>query len=88
MVELTVICVEIINMTNIVKVTRKGQTTIPIEVRQKLVINEGDKLLVEATEGQVIFTPIRKLEECAGIYSKYAKPAEMKKHIDKLREEY
>ena len=76
-------------MTTVVKVTRKGQTTIPAEVRQKLVIREGDKLLVEATEhGQVIFTPIRKLEDCAGIYSKYATPEEMKKHIDKLREEY
>jgi AbrB family looped-hinge helix DNA binding protein len=76
-------------VTTVVKVTRKGQTTIPVEVRQKLVIKEGDKLLVEATErGQVIFTPIRKLEDCAGIYSKYGKPEQMKKHIDKLREEY
>lgn len=76
-------------MTTVVKVTRKGQTTIPIEFRQKLAIKEGDKLLVEATErGQVIFTPIRKLEDCAGIYSKYGKPEQMKKHIDKLREEY
>ncbi len=76
-------------MTAVVKVTRKGQTTIPIEVRRKLVIKEGDMLLVEATEhGQVVLTPIRKLEDCAGIYSKFAKPEEMKKHIDKLREEY
>jgi len=76
-------------MTAVVKVTRKGQTTIPVEVRQKLVIKEGDRLLVEVTEhGQVVFTPIRKLEECAGIYSKYANPEEMKKHVDKLREEY
>jgi len=76
-------------MTTIVKVTRKGQTTIPVEVRQKLVIKEGDRLLVEATDhGQVVFTPIRKLEDCAGIYSKYAKPEKMKKHIDMLREEY
>ena len=76
-------------MTSVVKVTRKGQTTIPIEVRQKLVIREGDKLLVETTEkGQVVFTPIRRLEDCAGIYANYAKPEEMKKHIDKLREEY
>ena len=76
-------------MTTIVKVTRKGQTTIPVEFRQKLVIKEGDRLLVEATDhGQVVFTPIRKLEDCAGIYSKYAKPEEMKKHIDMLREEY
>ncbi len=76
-------------MTGVVKVTRKGQMTIPVEVRKKLVIKEGDKLLVEITaHGQVIFTPIRKLEDCAGIYSKYAKPEEMKKHIDVLREEY
>jgi AbrB family looped-hinge helix DNA binding protein len=76
-------------MTTVVKVTRKGQTTIPVEVREKLVIKEGDKFLVESTEhGQVIFTPIRKLEDCAGIYSKYAKPEELKKRIDKLREEY
>jgi len=76
-------------LTNVVKVTRKGQTTIPVEIRQKLGIKEGDKLLVEATDqGQVLFKPIRKLEDCAGIYSKYAKPEEIKKHIDMLREEY
>ena len=75
--------------TNVVKVTRKGQTTIPVELRQKLGIKEGDKLLVEATEqGQILFKPIRKLEECAGIYSKYGKPEEIKKQIDILREEY
>ena len=76
-------------LCNVVKVTRKGQTTIPVEVRKKLGIKEGDKLLVEVTEqGQVVFKPIRKLEDCAGIYSKYAKPEEIKKHIDMLREEY
>ena len=75
--------------TNVVKVTRKGQTTIPVELRQKLGIKEGDELLVEATEqGQILFKPIRKLEECAGIYSKYGKPEEIKKQIDILREEY
>lgn len=76
-------------MTGVVKVTRKGQTTIPVEVRQQLLIKEGDRLLVEATEhGQVLLTPIKKLEDCAGIYSKYAKPEEMKRRIDTLREDY
>ena len=75
-------------MRNIVKVTRRGQTTIPAEFRQKFGIKEGDKLLVEATEQGVLFKPIRKLEDCAGIYSKYGTVEEIKKHIDKLREEY
>jgi len=75
-------------MQIVVKVTRRGQTTIPAEFRQKLGIKEGDKLLVEATEQGVLFKPIRRLEDCAGIYAKYGKVEEIKKEIDKLREEY
>jgi AbrB family looped-hinge helix DNA binding protein len=73
---------------NIVKVTRRGQTTIPAQIRQKLDIKEGDELLVEATDQGILFKPIRKLEDCAGIYAKYGKVEEIKKEIDKLREEY
>lgn len=75
-------------MQNVVKVTRRGQTTIPAEFRQKLDIKEGDELLVEATDQGILFKPIRRLEDCAGIYSKYGKAEEIKKQIDKLREEY
>jgi AbrB family looped-hinge helix DNA binding protein len=75
-------------MENIVKVTRRGQTTIPVELREKLGIKEGDELMVEATEKGILFKPIRKLEDCAGIYSKYGKVEEIKKEIDRLREEY
>jgi AbrB family looped-hinge helix DNA binding protein len=76
-------------MRDVVKVTRKGQTTIPLNLRQKLCINVGDELLVEATEqGNILFKPMRKLEDCAGIYSKYATPEEVKKELDKIREEY
>ena len=75
-------------MQNVVKVTRRGQTTIPAEIRQKLDIKEGDELLVEATDQGIFFKPIRRLEDCAGIYAKYGKVEEIKKEIDKLREEY
>jgi antitoxin PrlF len=73
---------------NIVKVTRRGQTTIPAEIRQKLNIKEGDQLLVEATDQGVFFKPIPRLEDMAGVDAKYGKVEEIKKHIDKLREEY
>ena len=75
-------------MTTIVKVTRRGQTTIPAEFREKFGIKEGDELIVEATKNGVLYKPIRKLEDCAGIYSKYGNVEEIKKEIDKLREEY
>lgn len=70
------------------KVTRRGQTTIPAELRQKLKIKEGDELLVEVIEQGILFKPIRKLEDSAGIYSKYGTVEDVKKEIDELREEY
>ena len=75
-------------MENKVKVTRRGQTTIPIEIREKCGIREGDQLLVEVTESGILFKPIPKLLDMAGIDSGYGTPEEIKKQIDKLREEY
>ena len=36
------------------KVTSKGQITIPIEIRKKLGIREGDKVLLVEEQGRVI----------------------------------
>jgi AbrB family looped-hinge helix DNA binding protein len=73
---------------NIVKVTRRGQTTIPAELRKKFGIKEGDRLVVEATEKGVLFKIVPRLEDMAGVDAKYGTPEEIKKEIDKLREEY
>jgi len=75
-------------MQKIVKVTRKGQTTIPAEIREKLGIKEGDELAVEAIDQQIVFKPIPKLEDCGGIFAGEANVTELKKELDKLREEY
>jgi len=75
-------------MQKIVKVTRKGQTTIPAEIRKKLGIKEGDELAVDTIDQQVIFKPVPRIEDCAGIFAGHADVTELKKEIDKLREEY
>jgi AbrB family looped-hinge helix DNA binding protein len=53
-------------MTREVVVTRRGQTTIPIEVRRRLGIGEGTRLKVEAVEGKVVFTKIPSVFDLAG----------------------
>ena len=74
---------------NIVKVTRKDHITIPAAFRKRFGIKEGDQLLVEATEKGILFKPIPKLEDMAGIDADHGTPEEIKKEIvDKLREEY
>jgi AbrB family looped-hinge helix DNA binding protein len=75
-------------MRTTVKVTRRGQTTIPKEFREKFGIKEGDELVVESTKEGLLFRVVPKLEEMAGAYSKFGKVEEIKKEIEKQREEY
>lgn len=73
---------------NLVKVTRRGQTTIPLKIRRQCGIKEGDKLLVEVTDKGILFKPVPKLSNMAGIDAGYATMDKVNKMIDKLREEY
>lgn len=75
-------------MQTIVKVTRRGQTTIPVEFREKFGIKEGDELVVESTEDGLLFKVIPRLEDLAGVYAKFGNVDEIKREIEKLREEY
>ena len=71
-----------------VKVTRKGQTTIPAKIREQFGIKQGDKLSVEVVDHRIVFKPIPSLEEMCGIFAGHAEIAELKKEVDKMREEY
>jgi AbrB family looped-hinge helix DNA binding protein len=73
---------------SVVKVTRRGQTTIPLKIRRQYGIKEGDRLIVEATENGVLFKPIPNLLDMVGVGAGYATVEQVNKMIDKLREEY
>jgi len=77
----------VIMLENEVVVTRKGQTTIPARLRQKYKIEEGTRLQVIETEEGILFKPKKSTLDLAGSGSQYATPEEMKKLLDKLREE-
>ena len=53
-------------MAREVVVTRRGQTTIPAEVRRELGIEEGSTLLVEVEGRKVVFTKVPSLFDLAG----------------------
>jgi len=75
-------------MQYVVKVTRKGQTTIPREFRERLRIKEGDMLLMEYRDNELIVKPIKKLEDLGGVDAEFGDIDEIKKEIEKMREEY
>lgn len=42
------------------KITSKGQITIPREVRRALGVKEGDRLIFEETNGEMVVRPAKK----------------------------
>ena len=72
-------------MVQEVTVTRRGQTTIPIEVRRKLGIQEGTRLRVETVDGKVVFTKVPSIFDLAGT-SKMSRE-EAFKALEVIREE-
>ena len=72
----------------IVKVTRRGQTTLPIEQRTKLGIKEGDHLLVEETAQGLLIRRVPDLMDLADVDAKCGTIEEAKKTIERMREEY
>ena len=72
-------------MAKEVVVTRRGQTTIPMEIRRKLGIKEGSRLRADAEGDRVIFTKVPSVFDLAGT-SKLTKE-EALKLLDKMRAE-
>jgi len=72
----------------VVKVTRRGQTTLPAQYRAKLRIDEGDDLLVEEVSQGLLIRRVPNLLDLAGVDAKYGTPEEAKKVIEQMREEY
>ena len=71
-----------------VSVIRKGQITIPVKYRRKYGINEGTKMLIEDAERGVFLRPIMNLDEQAGIDAGKYDVKELKKSLDRVREEW
>ena len=70
-----------------VMVTRKGQVTVPIELRRKYRIVEGMKMTVEDSSSGIIFKVIPKIEDLAGIDAGKMTVEKALEIIDKMRSE-
>jgi AbrB family looped-hinge helix DNA binding protein len=68
----------------IVKLSAKGQIVIPAWLRKELGLSEGDKLLIERKQEEVILKPVVKLSKLRGI----DKLEGASEEIEKIREEW
>ncbi len=51
-----------VNKLSKVRVKRKGQVTIPLEIRSKLEIEEGTLLEIKTEDGEIVLKPVPRLE--------------------------
>jgi AbrB family looped-hinge helix DNA binding protein len=62
--------------------TRKGQVTVPAEIRRALKLKEGDKLvfsLENRADGQIILRPVRSVAKMtAGAFTPRRRPEDLK----------
>jgi AbrB family looped-hinge helix DNA binding protein len=72
-----------IGMTE-VSVTRKGQITIPVELRRKYHIREESKVEVVDEGGRIVVSPLPSILDLAGSGSA-VEVEEVKRELDKMR---
>ncbi|MDT8782634.1 MAG: AbrB/MazE/SpoVT family DNA-binding domain-containing protein [Candidatus Bathyarchaeota archaeon] len=70
-----------------VLVTRKGQVTVPIELRRKYKIEEGMKIIFEDSTSGIILKVIPRLQDLIGADAEKTDLQETIKILDKMRSE-
>ncbi len=65
--------------------TRKGQVTVPVELRRKYGIVEGTKMIVEDSSQGIIFKVVQKVEDLAGVDAGKISLEKALEMIDKIR---
>lgn len=70
-----------------VSVTRKGQITIPADIRRKFNIEEGMKVEVVEEEGKIVIRRITSIFDLAGSGSIKGRTSEGKTALDEMRDE-
>ena len=71
----------------VVTVTRRGQTTIPVEFRRRHHIEEGSKLILEDRGDAMVLRPVTRLEDLGGFLSKSTTVERLLKILGDSRED-
>ena len=70
-----------------VSVTRKGQITIPVDIRRKFGIEESSKVEVVEEEGKIVIRKRPSIFDLAGSGAGKGSVEELKSMLDQMREE-
>ena len=75
------------SMTCEMAVTRKGQVTIPVELRRKFHIEENSIVQIIEKNGEIVIRKCPSFFDLAGTGAGEASVEELKRELDEMREE-
>lgn len=70
----------------IVRISQKGQATIPKELREKFGIETPGEVFIYEEEGRIIVEPVPSLDELHGIHAGDYEPGEVLERVHEMKE--
>lgn len=71
----------------IIRVSKKGQATIPKELRERFGIETPGRVLVREEDGKIVVEPLPSVEEMRGVHAGRYEEGEVLEHLEAMRAE-
>jgi AbrB family looped-hinge helix DNA binding protein len=75
------------NGGTIVRVSKKGQATIPKELRERFGIDTPGRVFIHEEDGKIVVEPLPSVEELQGIHAGRYERGEVLEHLREMKEE-
>lgn len=71
----------------IIRVSKKGQATIPKELRERFGIETPGKVLIHEEEGKIVVEPLPSVEEMQGVHVGHYETGDVLEHLREMKAE-
>lgn len=71
----------------IIRVSKKGQATIPKDLRERFGIETPGKVLIHEEEGKIVVEPLPSVEEMQGVHAGRYEKGEVLEHLREMKDE-
>lgn len=70
----------------VIRISKKGQATIPKELRERFGIETPGQVLVHEEDGKIVVEPLPSVEEMQGIHAGRYEKGEVLDHLESMKE--
>jgi len=71
----------------VIRVSKKGQATIPKELRERFGIDTPGKVLIHEEEGKIVVEPLPAVEEMQGVHADRYEEGDVLEHLQEMNRE-